>query len=323
MASLQPTQSEAQSSERLSVTLLTGQRFFYALSFSLLEIVANALFGPDIQIDIFGNAWGTLLNSIAQRIRSPWLPLLGLAAPKNREFRTRTRALHEMVNQLIRSHHKAPASDWLSQLAARLDIAELENTNQLRDEVITLLIAGHETTAMLLAWSLYLVASHPDVLDQLAQEAETVLGKRQPTHADLADLPVSLKVLQEAMRLYPPVWVMFRKTLADDYVLGYKIPAGSSITISPFVTHRHPDYWPDPERFNPDRRQAKEAYFPFGGGARQCIGQHFALLSAQLVLVMITQRYDLQLTTKTKPSLDHQITLKSKESICMIPSKRK
>ncbi len=286
-----------------------------------LEIVAKALFGVDLEIETFSQAWGTLLDSVIKRIRSPWLPLLGVAAPKNREFRERTRVLHEMVNQIISQRRQIPQSDWLSQLASALDTSELTNTNQLRDEVMTLLIAGHETTAMLLTWTFYLVSTHPDVREQLVEEVATVLGPRQPTANDLKDLPYSLKVLQEAMRLYPPAWVMFRKALADDVVLGYSIPAGARVTLSPFVTHRHPDYWQEPTRFQPDRTLARHplAYFPFGAGARQCIGQHFALLTAQLILIMVTQRYQLELTPKISPSLDPQATLQPKESICMVP----
>ena len=284
-----------------------------------LEIVAKALFGSELEIETFSQAWATLQDSIVKRISSPWLPLLGVVAPKNRQFRQRTRVLHQMVSQVISKRRQIPHSDWLSELAERLDTHELAHTNQLRDEVMTLLIAGHETTTMLLTWAFYLVSTHPDVYCKLTQEIAIVLAGRQPEAEDLMKLPYSLKVLQEAMRLYPPVWVMFRKALADDVVLGYQIPKGARVTLSPFVTHRHPDYWSEPTRFNPDRTQVPTAYFPFGYGARQCIGQHFALLTAQLVLIMVTQRYQLQLTKNFKPTFNHQITLQPKESICMIP----
>lgn len=174
------------------------------------------------------------------------------------------------------------------------------------------------------------MARYPDVRERLTEEVTTVLGQRPPTASDLLALrhacvpPYSKQILQEALRLYPPVWVMFRKALADDVVLGYSIPADARITLSPFVTHRHPDYWQEPEHFNPLRSVAHHpnAYFPFGGGARQCIGRHFAEMTAQLILVMVTQRYQLKLTTKIKPQLDAKVALRPREPICMVPLKK-
>lgn len=287
----------------------------------VLDIVAKALLGTDIELDPFHQAWHALQNGIVKRINSPWLPLLGIAAPKNRQFRQHTRILHRMVNGIIGQRHQT--SNWLNELATRLEVEEFVKTNQLRDEIMTLLIAGHETTATLLTWTFYLISQNPAARSKLVEEVGTVLAGQKPAASDLVNMPYSLKVLQEAMRLYPPVWVMFRKALADDEVLGVEIPAGARITISPFVTHRHPNYWHKPLDFNPDREVHHPlAYFPFGQGSRQCIGKHFALLMAQLILIMSTQRYQLKLTSKNKPEYLAQITLQPKEPICMIPSSK-
>jgi cytochrome P450 len=167
--------------------------------------------------------------------------------------------------------------------------------------VITLFVAGHETTAVALAWAWHLLAEHPEAAERIRAEQAGLLGGRAPTTADLPGLPYARMVIDEAMRLYPPAWVTNRQAIGDDEVCGYRIPAGAIVLISPYVMHRHPAYWEQPERFEPERfapeRSAGRphyAYFPFGGGPRQCIGKGLALMEAQLILATIAQRFQLR-----------------------------
>jgi cytochrome P450 len=171
-----------------------------------------------------------------------------------------------------------------------------------RYEVITLLIAGHETVSTALTWTWYLISKHPEVERHLHAELNTVLGGQRPTVDHLANLPYTRMVLEETLRLYPPAWVFGRKAVADDEIGGYFIPANSMIVLSPYITHRHPAFWDnpevfDPERFTPERSASRPhyAYFPFGGGPRMCIGSNFALMEMQLILATVAQRYKLRL----------------------------
>ena len=176
------------------------------------------------------------------------------------------------------------------------------NDQQVRDEVITLLIAGHETVSTALTWTWYLLSQHPEVERRLLTELDEVLGGHVPTVGHLAKLSYTHMVLEEALRLYPPAWIFGRKAIADDEIGGYFIPANSMIVLSPYMTHRHPAFWEnpevfEPERFTPERSASRphHAYFPFGGGPRTCIGSNFALMEMQLILATVAQRYRLRL----------------------------
>ena len=156
------------------------------------------------------------------------------------------------------------------------------------------------TSSNTLVWAFYLLAKHPEVAQRLWAEIDSNLGGRTPVVADLPNLPYSQMILSETLRLYPPGWVSVRKVIADDEILGYHIPAGSHVTISAHVTHRRPDYWEEPERFDPERfspersrGRSRYVYFPFLGGPHQCLGRDFVLLEAQLILIMVAQRYRL------------------------------
>jgi cytochrome P450 len=176
------------------------------------------------------------------------------------------------------------------------------NDRQVRDEVMTLLLAGHETTSNALSWTWYLLSQHPDAESRLHAELEQVLGGRTPTVEDLPRLAYTRMVLEETLRLYPPAVGFNRKALADDEVGGYVVPANTLIWLSPYTTHRHPEFWEhpdvfDPERFSPERSAGRPhfAHFPFGGGPRLCIGSNFAMMEAQLILATTVQRYRLRL----------------------------
>jgi cytochrome P450 len=165
---------------------------------------------------------------------------------------------------------------------------------------MTVFLAGHETTGTGLSWMLHTFSKHLQVRRRLEEEVARVIGDRPPVLADLEHMPYSRMIVDEALRMYPPIWLYPRDAVADDRIGGYHIPAGSSVFLTPYVTHRHPAFWDnaeafDPERFTPAKIAARPryAYFPFGGGQRQCIGNNMALLQMQLVLIMIAQRYRL------------------------------
>jgi cytochrome P450 len=173
---------------------------------------------------------------------------------------------------------------------------------QLRDEVLIMFIAGHETTANAMAWAFYEIQRNQEVMQKLRAEVDEVLCGRAPAAADLHRLVYTRMVVDEALRLYPPIYVTQRQAVNEDLVCGYRIPAGALISLSPYSTQRDPRYWEhpetfDPEHFNPHNTQKRPrfAYFPFGGGPRQCIGKDFALFEAVVILSMAVQRFDWQL----------------------------
>jgi cytochrome P450 len=177
---------------------------------------------------------------------------------------------------------------------------------QLRDEVITILIAGHETVASALTWACYLLSQNPIAAERMKQELGTVLGRRFPCVDDLPALNYTRRIFDETLRLYPPAWLITRKALGEDRVAGYRVRAGSLVIIGVSAMHHHPTYWPDPDCFDPDRftpensaGRPRFAYLPFGGGPRLCIGNNFALAEAPLVLAAIFQRFGLKLAPGT------------------------
>jgi len=229
-----------------------------------------------------------------------WLPL-----PKQLRFRRAQRRLGEVVDALFaeRARRGEPIGD---DALGRL-IASLRNETgdarrrRGREELTTLLLAGHETTASTLSWAFHLLDGHPWVARRMRAEASAVLGTRPPGYDDLRRLPYTTMVVEEVMRLYPPVWILPRTAQADDEVGGYRIPAGSDVVVSPYIMHRNPRYWLDPERFDPerfDRAQAGDrprySYLPFGAGPRVCIGSSLAMMEAVFVLSTVVRTLELR-----------------------------
>ncbi len=172
---------------------------------------------------------------------------------------------------------------------------------QLRDEVTTLYLAGHETTANLLSWTFYALHRRPEVIARLQEEIDRELPASLPTLDDLKRLKYARMVLSEVLRLYPPAWTIARNVVEDDEICGYRVPGGAFVLLSPFISHRLEEYWPDPERFDPERFAPQSgkarhpfAYFPFSAGPRVCIGKHFSLFEAQLILSMILREFRFQ-----------------------------
>jgi cytochrome P450 len=195
---------------------------------------------------------------------------------------------------------------------------------QLHDEVITLIIAGHETVASALTWTWYLLSLHPAAYRALRSELDRVLAGRAPTASDLPALPYTRMVFEEALRLYPPAWIITRKALAADRIGPYPVPAGGLVVLSPYVTQRLPDFWPNPEGFDPERfavtqdaSRPRFAYFPFGGGPRLCIGNTFAMLEAQLIIATVAQRYRLDLVPGQAIEPEPSVTLRPKHGLWM------
>jgi len=212
-------------------------------------------------------------------------------------------------------------------LTARAPDGSALTDTEIADEVATFMLAGHETTANALAWSLALLSAYPAARERLEQELAAVLGDRDPDAADAADLPWATAVVSEAMRLYPPAWTIERDALADDDVAGTPVPAGSMVAISPYLVHRHPGFWPDPAGFDPRRflpggdghagTRHRYAFIPFGGGRRACVGASFAELETVLVLATIARRFRLELTARGMPAPVAQVTLRPGRNLPM------
>lgn len=232
-----------------------------------------------------------------------WVPL-----PKQLRFRRARRDLQRIVDRLVADRVARDGSgtgrdDALSRLiqSTREDPDPQVGRQRMRDELVTLLLAGHETTASTLGWALFLVDRHPEVVERLHAEAVEVLGDRLPTYEDLPRLRYTNMVIEETMRLYPPVWMLSRKAQGTDEVGGYHVPAGADVLICSYTLHRHPAFWTRPERFDPDRfdpaapsDRPRYAYIPFGAGPRFCVGNHLGLLEATFVLALLSR--DLRLT---------------------------
>jgi cytochrome P450 len=202
------------------------------------------------------------------------------------------------------------------------------NDRQLRDEVMTLIGAGYETTTQALGWTWYLLGKNPSVEMKLRREIELVLGGRAPTFADLPRLEYTRMVFQEAMRLYPPVWAFSRVAIERDEIGGFYVPPKSEVLLFPFITHRHAKFWDVPEEFLPERFSAessinrpKFAYFPFGGGARQCIGNHFAQMEAQIIIAMTLQKFRVRLDENHAVEAETSVTLRPRNGVKVILEK--
>ena len=234
--------------------------------------------------------------------------------------------LDQTIYFLIEQRRKKPEgqNDLLSMLMEARDeeTGEGMTDQQLRDEVATLFAAGHETSANALSWIFFLLGQNPGILQKLRVEVGSVLEGRKPALVDLAALPYVKQVIQESMRLFPPAWVIGREPLTEDQLGEYRLPKRATLVIPTWVIHRHPEFWPEPEKFDPDRflpekvkARDKFCYLPFGGGPRICIGINFAMMEMQLVLPMILQKYTLRLAENQRIEKEPLITLRPKNGI--------
>ncbi|GAC1341464.1 MAG: hypothetical protein NVSMB23_13030 [Myxococcales bacterium] len=295
-----------------------------------LQIVSRTLFSADVSGEAhrIGAALDVLLRQANDRMRRAFDLPLSIPTPANRRFLAARRTLDMLVLQLIADRRATgrEAPDLLGMLMAARDeeTSEAMTDRQLRDEAMTVLLAGHETTAVALTWTWLLLSQHPAEARLLHAELAEVLGGRSPELADLQRLPRTRAVLEESMRLYPPAWVIGRSVAEDDALGGYRIPAGSIVLVSTWAAHRDPRIFENPEAFDPERflrrpeaQLPRFAYFPFGGGPRVCIGNAFAQMEAQLVLAHLAQRFRLDLVPGHPVDPEPSITLRPRRGMRM------
>lgn len=271
-----------------------------------LEIVGHTMFSADLSDETseLVNAVLIALDYIVYRAQTPIALPLFVPTRRNRGFRRALAVLDRAVEGLINERRAATGQydDLLAMLLeAQSEDGEPMSNRQLRNEVLTLIIAGHETVASALTWAWHLLANHPEAEARLHAELQAVLGGRAAQLHDLPQLPYTRAVFDEALRLFPPAWLITRRTVAEDLIGDTAVPAEALVIISPYVVHRQPGVWPDPEAFRPERFLAEKVeaaprygYIPFGGGPRMCIGNQFALMEGALVLATVAQRYRFQ-----------------------------
>jgi len=285
-------------------------------------IIVRTMFSTDLgaTADVVNRTWPIINRRIGETFWSTKLETT-LPLPANVRFRRALGELDAVVYRIIadRRRSQRDEADLLSMfLSARDEETGAGMTDQqLRDEVMTMLLAGHETTSLALSWTYYLLSKHPESERCIADEVDRVIGNQRPTFAHVDQLVHTRRVLEESLRLYPPAWGFSRLSLGDDEIAGYHVAKGSIVFLIPFVIHRRPQLWPDPARFDPDRfapeREAARprfAYIPFGGGPRGCIGNQFAMLEAQLIVVTIAQRYRIELVPDQNIRPEPLITLR-------------
>jgi len=321
-----------------------------------LAIVARTVFDVDLDAEVVAHIRRSLTDNLstARRRVVPWgrwadrLPL-----PSTRRWNADLAALDAIVYRLIAQRRAAGAggADLLSLLLSVRDedTGETMADGQIRDEAVTVLLAGHETTASALAWAFHLLAQHPVEQDRLGAELDELLGDRLPRVGDLPLLPYTGAVLHESLRLYPPAWVLARRLLAPREVCGYLLPAGSMVVFSPWLAHRDPAWWPEPDRFRPERwlstsqagsgrltadsaslrplaasedGRPRYAYFPFGGGPRQCIGNAFAEMEAVLALATLCRRWRVAPVAGTEVTPLALVTLRPRHGVPLTVHRR-
>jgi enediyne biosynthesis protein E7 len=264
-----------------------------------LGVLGRTLLDADLgAFDSIGGSFAAVQDQAMFELASlsavpTWIPL-----PRQLRFRRARRDLQRVVDRLVaeRSARSGDHDDVLYRLiiSAGQEPDPRVGQQRLRDELVTLLLAGHETTASTLGWTLYLIDRYPQVRERLHDEAVSVLGERLPVFEDLPRLRYTGMVLEEVMRLFPPVWILPRKAQGDDEVGGFRVPAGADVLICPYTLHRHPAFWREPDRFDPERfassaDRPRYAYIPFGAGPRFCVGNNLGLLEATFVLAQLAR----------------------------------
>jgi len=308
------------------------------LSRITLDIISTAMFSSDVQgaaADVSGHI--AVLNEYAlQMLRKPWLFLLPrrFPTPFNYVQYRSLKSLDEIVHRIIQARRRAaqPHDDLLAMLLSSCDETTSRSLTdaQLRDEVMTIFVAGHETTANAMAWLLYLVSQHPQVEEQLFAEIDAQWERAGLTHENLSAFVYTRQVIEESLRLYPTIWSIGRRCTEEDELGGCRIPVGMNVVIPIFYFHRSGRFWAEPERFDParfsaERRPAPEAmtYFPFGAGPRTCIGNHFALQELMIMTVLFHRYYRFRAQPGFKVEPDPLITLRPKHGMRMTMQPRR
>lgn len=302
------------------------------MHFLTLDIVTKCLFGTTLDSDYSKIQESITIGNefLAEKIMRPFTPPIWLPTPKTRRYKKSRKYSSDVILDIIKKRQESQSTqhqDLLSMLmnAQDEDTGEKMSAQQLKDEAITIFVAGHETTANALSWTFYLLSQHPEKLRLLQEEIDTVLQGQAPDFQQLRALQYTQMVIEEAMRLYPPAWSIGRKVAQDTVLDGYPLKKEVRLILDVYTLHRHPDYWEnpnafEPERFHPEQKKQrhKYAYIPFGAGQRMCIGNNFAMMEMKVVLVMILQQFQLQLA-KEAPEVvpEPLITLRPKNGILM------
>jgi cytochrome P450 len=302
-----------------------------------LNIISRTMFSSDSDdiVTIMGHSAGRYQAEMRPNIMDmmgwpKWLAGFARSGVAQRTLGEFDRVIDRLIDERTRDPEKYP-KDLLARLtAARDEQGGGMSAQEVRDHVITIFLAGHETTAMAMTWTWFLLSQHPQEESKLHAELDSVLGGRAPTHEDLSKLTYTRMVVEESMRIYPPVHTIGREAIGADTLAGRPIPAGSTILIAPWLLHRHVKHWENPGRFDPERFSPEHAatrprfsYLPFGGGKRICIGAAFALAEATVLLASLAQSYSLRVMPGHKVEPQGLITLRARHGMNMLLTARK
>ncbi|MCP8968077.1 cytochrome P450 [Ectobacillus ponti] len=296
-----------------------------------LRVIVKTMFGTDIQgrTTEIAQAVNDIIEKAADSIMMPirlfdWLP-----TKKNRRYEQGVKTLDELTDDLV-AEAKPDEDNMMGMLLqARYEDGEPLSRKEIRDQVVTFLIAGHETTANALTWALFLLSQNPEAEQLFHQELDTVLQGRCPTFADIPSLVYTNQIMQETLRLYPPAWIVLREAKEDVEIGGHSFKKNASFMISPYVMHRNPAFFAEPEAFRPERFTKENqaniphyAYIPFGAGSRGCIGTQFAMMEALLILATVGQRYKLRTLEPEKVRPEPLVSLRVRDGVQMEVVKR-
>ncbi len=291
-----------------------------------LDIVSQTLMSTEVKGDFkkLNDALLVVMEGMMNFFRLPaWIP-----SPRNLKMKKNRAVLYDTIAKIIDERRKTKTvhNDLLTMLmeVEDADTRERMTDEQLRDEVITIFLAGHETTANALSYTFFLLAQHPEIKQRIVDEVKRVIGDSEMSFENLSKLEYTTMVIKESMRLYPPVWGITRDAAKEDVIGGYRIKKGDSIAMSPYAVHRLEKYWEnplqfDPERFSPERMKNihRYAWFPFGGGQRFCIGNNFAMMEMQIVIALACTQFNFSLAENFKLELEPLVTLRPKHGVMM------
>jgi cytochrome P450 len=296
-----------------------------------LNNLTKAMFGASVNRDIetIARVLGVMLDCSADHAKSLVKVPLSIPTPSNLRFRAAEKEFEGIISGFIMGRqnektedHCIGHNDLLQMLLAARDASGGHMTaKQLRDEIITMFLAGHETTAQTLNWIFYHLALDPQIYQNVKAEA-VMATKGELTVDSLRQLPYTKSLMEEAMRFYPPIWVIARKAAEKDCINGYQVPADATVLVNVYGMHHHPAYWTSPQTFDPSHFSPKVPatrppflYLPFGGGQRLCIGQHFAMMVIQTVIIRLVLEFGFSVPTNFSPSMDANVTLRAKKGI--------
>jgi cytochrome P450 len=291
-----------------------------------MNSLGKVLFDTDLanEADKLGMAMKIVLDHIDVMLSYPVPLSLRFLLPRYSRVRKAANLLKRKIQEMIdeRRTSSEEQSDLLSLLLQSQEDESSMSDKQVYDEILTLIFAGHDTITQALTWAWYLLITHPENYQKVQQEVDHVLQGRSPIYKDLTDLPYTLKVLKEAMRMYPPIHAIVRVARQEGSISGFHVCRGDTILISPYIVHHRSDYFPEPQRFDPERfspqiekNLPRYAYIPFGAGPRICIGMHFAMMEGHLLLATLAQRVSFELVAGQKIEMDPKVTLRPRNGI--------